>query len=162
MSVQSFQPITHKQIAFIDRLWSERNTEEINKPQLDHLSKYAASSLIEYLLTLPHRSTESSQAPAVAEGRYAVEFDGVLRFYVVQHGRGRWDGRTFVQRQVSDEEMRISFAEQRQALAKIAEDPREALVRYGHELGMCGVCGRTLTDEASRAAGIGPICTKRF
>jgi len=33
---------------------------------------------------------------------------------------------------------------------------------YGTELGECGVCGRTLTDEKSRAYGIGPVCRERF
>lgn len=32
--------------------------------------------------------------------------------------------------------------------------------RNGRELGHCGVCGRTLTDEESRARGIGPICAE--
>jgi uncharacterized protein DUF6011 len=35
------------------------------------------------------------------------------------------------------------------------------MVRYGQELGECGHCGRTLTDEASRAAGIGPVCASK-
>jgi hypothetical protein len=33
-----------------------------------------------------------------------------------------------------------------------------AMIRFGHELGYCGRCGTELTDDASRAAGIGPIC----
>ncbi|MES2342166.1 MAG: DUF6011 domain-containing protein [Pseudomonadota bacterium] len=28
-------------------------------------------------------------------------------------------------------------------------------------MGECGRCGRTLTDEASRAAGIGPVCASK-
>ena len=35
---------------------------------------------------------------------------------------------------------------------------RECAIAYGRELGVCGVCGRTLTDENSREAGIGPVC----
>jgi hypothetical protein len=34
-------------------------------------------------------------------------------------------------------------------------------VRYGMLIGKCGVCGRTLTDEESRANGIGPVCAER-
>jgi hypothetical protein len=37
-----------------------------------------------------------------------------------------------------------------------------AAVLYGREIGVCCLCQRTLTDEASRAAGIGPDCAKRF
>lgn len=37
-----------------------------------------------------------------------------------------------------------------------------ALAAYGRHLGRCGVCSRHLTDEASRAAGIGPVCASRI
>lgn len=43
---------------------------------------------------------------------------------------------------------------------KIMEDPKEAMLQYGRELGECGHCGRTLTNDHSRAAGIGPVCAK--
>lgn len=33
---------------------------------------------------------------------------------------------------------------------------------YGHLYGQCIVCGRTLTDEKSIEAGIGPICAGRL
>jgi hypothetical protein len=33
---------------------------------------------------------------------------------------------------------------------------------YGMLYGRCVVCGRTLTDEGSIAAGIGPICAEKF
>ena len=47
-------------------------------------------------------------------------------------------------------------------LDKIAVDPQAASVRYGHEIGACGVCGRTLTDSDSRERGIGPICAAKM
>jgi hypothetical protein len=47
-------------------------------------------------------------------------------------------------------------------LARIIEAGVEAAaVLYGHELGQCCRCNRTLTDETSRAAGIGPECAKK-
>lgn len=39
-----------------------------------------------------------------------------------------------------------------------AAGPREAMLRYGREIGECGHCGRTLTNDESRAVGIGPRC----
>lgn len=99
--------------------------------------------------------------PDVPEGRYAVENeDGVLRFYSVDRPKdGRWAGRTFVAVWASDEKHPIrNPQERRKILEKIAEDPRAASVRFGQEIGKCPVCGRTLTDEESRANGIGPIC----
>ena len=41
------------------------------------------------------------------------------------------------------------------------EDIAAATALYGQELGHCGICGRELTDEDSRARGIGPKCAER-
>lgn len=38
---------------------------------------------------------------------------------------------------------------------------REAMILFGQELGSCGHCGRELTNEESRAAGIGPVCRSK-
>ena len=48
------------------------------------------------------------------------------------------------------------------ALQRIAEDPREAAVKYGRQIGRCGCCGATLTNKDSIARGIGPVCAGRF
>jgi len=88
-------------------------------------------------------------------GRYAVETEeGHLAFYVVT------DRGLFVQS--SDELHRVNRNAQATIIAKIAVDPYEAALRYGRTIGQCGVCGRTLTDEDSRALGIGPVCRQRW
>jgi hypothetical protein len=38
---------------------------------------------------------------------------------------------------------------------------REAAIRYGKELGRCGICNRTLTNNDSIALGIGPVCAEK-
>ena len=38
----------------------------------------------------------------------------------------------------------------------------EQAMEYGKLYGQCCVCGRTLTNEVSIAAGIGPICLSRL
>lgn len=48
------------------------------------------------------------------------------------------------------------------ALAVILKDPLAAQVAYGKLTGTCGHCGRILEDEASVAAGIGPICAAKY
>lgn len=100
------------------------------------------------------------QLPDVKEGRYAVENDGVLKFYRVDRpADGKWAGRTFVSVQASDDFHPIKAWDSKvQILNLIAADPKEAMLRYGKELGKCGHCGRTLTNEESRQYGIGPIC----
>jgi hypothetical protein len=47
------------------------------------------------------------------------------------------------------------------AAKHIAEDPKAALVRYGLETQECGRCGSPLTNDKSRAAGIGPRCATK-
>ena len=44
---------------------------------------------------------------------------------------------------------------------EIMKDPKEASIRFGKEVGECGVCHSPLTNEASRAAGIGPVCARK-
>jgi hypothetical protein len=38
----------------------------------------------------------------------------------------------------------------------------QARALYGQEIGRCGVCGRHLTDEATRKRGIGNDCASRL
>jgi hypothetical protein len=97
----------------------------------------------------------------ISDGRYAVEEDGVLKFFKVKNGRKA--GYVFLDIQASDDWHAVrNVTRIRSILATIAEvGEHAAMVRYGHELGVCGRCGRTLTDEASRAAGIGPVCASK-
>lgn len=97
---------------------------------------------------------------SVKDGRYAIEEDGVLKFFRVKKGRN--PGFVFLDIQASDDWHAIrDLARIRRVIAEIAKDPKGAMLRYGRELGECGHCGRTLTDEASRAAGIGPVCASK-
>jgi hypothetical protein len=44
----------------------------------------------------------------------------------------------------------------------VTEDIPGALAAYGREIGRCGRCHRHLTDEDSRAAGLGPDCASKM
>ena len=63
--------------------------------------------------------------------------------------------------QASDDMHRVPGNAEKKVVEKIAADPQAASIRYGLEIGACGRCGRTLTDEESRAAGIGPVCAQK-
>lgn len=106
----------------------------------------------------PTATSAEEVAPKIADGRYAVEEDGVLKFFKVKNGRKA--GYVFLSIQASDDWHDVrNVTRIRSILNAISEvGEHAAMVRYGHELGVCGRCGRTLTDEASRAAGIGPVC----
>jgi len=88
----------------------------------------------------------------------------VLKFYKVDRPtEGRWAGRIFLSVQASDELHAVRDRVRRDGiLTEIEKDPKEAMLRYGREIGSCGHCGRTLTNEESRRYGIGPICRAKM
>jgi hypothetical protein len=181
------RPVSDKQAAFLQRLLDERDTTGIDVPALSTLTggrEGTASALIDALLRAPQKVRPPTpdevgtglDISVIPAGRYAIEDDdGRLRFIKVdrvdaEKDRGsRWFGFTFVKQQSSDFfPARDRLGRQRpggfyqgehpEMLARIAQDPEAASKRYGTELGVCGVCGRELTDEVSRALGIGPVC----
>lgn len=50
----------------------------------------------------------------------------------------------------------------RSQLAQFEADPLKAAQEFGRLSGVCCSCGRDLTDPDSIAAGIGPVCARRF
>ena len=94
-------------------------------------------------------------------GYYAVYFEDRLRFYRVKEGKGYKAGRFFLDRFKSDELMTIRYNERVAVLDAINADPATAQMRFAKELTRCFCCGRMLTDELSRARGIGPDCFGR-
>jgi Family of unknown function (DUF6011) len=103
----------------------------------------------------------SSKPPVVPDGRYAMSMDGVVKFYKVNTPtQGKWRDFTFVEAQASDEFYPVKGALKSIVLGLIAIDPQAATELYGKALGVCGICGRTLTNEESRKRGIGPICAQ--
>lgn len=100
----------------------------------------------------------------VPAGRYAIDTSTGLAFYRVDRPtEGKWAGRTFVSVQAGPNLFPVRDVGARLGiLATIAKDPAAASMRYGRELGHCGVCGLELTNEESRARGIGPICAGKM
>jgi len=73
--------------------------------------------------------------------------------------QGQWAGRTYLKEQAGDEFWPVKgLKHTEEILRAITADYRAAMIRYGKEIGRCGHCHRTLTDETSRARGIGPVC----
>ena len=105
----------------------------------------------------------------VADGRYATTIDGKLRFFKVNTpAEGKWEGFTFLKEVFGGgnigqpREDAIRNRDIRNSILKAISEDSEALARYGQELGICGNCGLPLTDEESRAIGIGPVCRKNL
>lgn len=98
---------------------------------------------------------------------YFALLDGttdIVKFYRVRTGRagGKWAYNLFLDAQASDEFWPVrDYHTTRNVLDGILADPAAAALLYATELGRCCRCNRTLTDETSRALGIGPDCRNR-
>lgn len=103
----------------------------------------------------------------VQAGRYAiVSKDGkTTRFFKVDVPGGKWGEHRFVKELVaaggfgaeSLEQYPVNKDFQRSILTYVAVHP-ETLPAFGKLLGVCGICGRALTDDESLERGIGPVC----
>lgn len=130
------------------------------------MNRQEASNLITYLFGLPAVSGTVHAPAAFAEvsaGHYAVEQDGGIVFLQVDRPtEGRWAGKVFVKLQHGDDYTNMGRDAGNTMLGRIIEQGvKECSIRYGRELGRCGVCHRTLTNEESRTAGIGPVCAQK-
>lgn len=173
-TVRQLYPASEAQLSFLKALMERKVVSEelaidiaFELEQPDGPQKRAVSRLIDDLQACDDKprakSQEGAQLPNIPEGRYAVEMVGVLKFYEVDRPtQGKWAGYTFVSHQVSDDHFPVRGAAAKAVLAAIEEaGPRNAGVRYGHEIGRCSICNRTLTDETSRALGVGPVCAEK-
>ena len=165
------RPATDRQMAFLKSLIQDRDASstgvdfDLLLETTPGLTTAQVSRMIDLLKGCPRKAApeaKESATPAVEDGSYALEFDGQLRFFHVRSPKsGRWEGYTFVEEKAGPEEYPVrDRARRARILEAIAADP-EALARYGQELGICARCHRELTDEASRAAGLGPTCRSK-
>lgn len=161
-----------KQLAFVRSLLADRDrTDERTAAQCEtietviasgKMDKRTASDAIDMLKRMPRqRSTAEAPAtetPTVPAGYYALPStgDNDLVFYRVTHN-AKWG--VSVQQIVGGHADR--FVARRNVpgiVERIAADVTGAGKRYADEIGCCYRCNRTLTDDESRARGIGPVC----
>lgn len=109
------------------------------------------------------------------EGRFAVQADSTIPltfFRITTPKSGKFRGALKVQTQhgpryelalVEWPSGQISVYNKsiENDLLLVCVDPNGGKIRYGQELGYCGICGTELTDPRSRWYGIGPDCEKR-
>lgn len=119
------------------------------------------------------RKATTTEAPAadVPAGRYAYTgTEGHTVFVKIDRPeRGRWAGYTFGSFLLGGgaggelvEGARVGREQMAGVLARITEQGiTESGIRFGQETGVCCRCGRGLTNEESREAGIGPECAKK-
>lgn len=158
---------TDRQVTFLGTLLSERvyptNTFAVVSDALlsGDLSKADASRAISALMALPKRPrAAAAPRPVVAadlsEGMYRTASGSVFRVK-----RSRESGRLYAK---SLNLLTGEFTYAPNMVYRLTADDRMSLSQakvLGCEMGICIVCGATLTDPVSVAAGIGPVCGGR-
>ena len=112
------------------------------------------------------RDYQAVHAPA-ADTRQPLE-DGLYQLadgtvVKLQYNRAGGDGRRLYGKVLDAETGSFDYAPG--IMRKVTVDDKMSLdqaAAFGRLYGRCVACGRELTDEASIAAGIGPVCVKRF
>ncbi|CAB4169393.1 hypothetical protein UFOVP1305_61 [uncultured Caudovirales phage] len=175
---------TEKQIDFLMKLITEMverfkiidpevnvTVDEIVKTlKIETLTKSQASAKIETLVTQAKKDKASGIGVKPAVKVKTVEapvgihmLDGVIfKVQVAVHGSGLAYAKRLT---IVDGTGEWVYEGRSAAFKSLSESTLltlEQAAEYGHLYGVCGCCGRVLTDEKSIAAGIGPICASKF
>lgn len=169
-----------KQLAYIRVLMTQRDTPKLSEQTLASMNMRHASELITSLLTMPRKavpvkvSVSFSALDNVPNSKYALATN-TLRPYLVNTTLAGdllfVEVRTFKDRKYlrrlhgapgNFTRSRFSAADGVQIITQIAADPAAAALAFSVAYTCCACCLAPLTDEESRARGLGPICAKRF
>lgn len=141
------------QLSFIASLLKQKGVER----DLSELDKAQASKLIGELKALPNTAQLATSAAKLEAGMYIK--DGVVY-------RVKISGKGFpYAEQLVHEDGRSSFDYAAGAVRNLIADDKLTLEQaeaYGQEHVVCCMCARELTNEESKARGIGPICAAKL
>ncbi len=157
-------PATPKQIDFLTKLAAERpmwaNVENLHADVIVRMNRKDASQWIDAALKVAREATKPAADP-VTDGMYRTPDGRIFKVQVAVHGSRN----LYAKELVGDADRGFSFqyaagwVRKLQASWKMTLDEAKA---WGALYGTCCVCGRTLTNEDSIEAGIGPICAGKF
>lgn len=173
-------PATERQIAFMRTLAAERNYE-LDNDEIPYMDKRDASRMIDTLLGMPkaQRSRGTADAP---EGMHRLD-DVIYKVQIAVHGSGKPYAKKLVLTEpdcggCANGEPEgcidtfgqactpsVTFDYAPGAVYNLSKETLLTLdeaKEFGALYGTCVVCGRTLTNEASIEAGLGPVCAARF
>jgi len=146
---------TERQLEVLTDLWGQR-VHELGEDVPDDMTFDDASGFIDHLLNYCPRKPrgEAQAAHGIRAGHYAwADAEGTVHFYEVAR-----NGRIYVQAGPARHPYNGKLNE---ALEAIKADPKSAAALYGTKIGRCGRCHLELTDEDSRARGLGPKCASK-
>ena len=177
------RPATQKQMDLLNRLANERDTPVAGKDAREawmiartedligqkgtNFSQHSASALIDYLMACP--KSAFAPEPDDLEGMHKVG-ERIFKVQRAVHGSGGLYAKELcvsVCGDPGDPQVSAAFeycrnAIRRFGLSRHTKMTLEQAKEFGALYGTCCVCGRTLTDEESIAAGIGPVCGAKF
>lgn len=168
MNATTLRPASGKQFAFIRRLLSEREVDDLMQEMVDTargramkgtMSSSEASELIDDLLDLPKRAPEREDGETDA-GIYRGEDGTLYRVYL-----GQQSGRMLTKVVTIDgEDVHYDYLG---AAARVLPGTAERLTveevgALGVVSGTCIVCGRALDDPESVDRGVGPTCAMKY
>lgn len=113
------------------------------------------------------RPARREPLPDVPEGHYAIASltgNNDLDFFRVDRPtEGDWKGKTYIKRVIGGKpDQNIRFSQYREVLHTILDTGiKESGMMYADKIGRCYRCNRHLTDEESRARGLGPDCASK-
>lgn len=101
------------------------------------------------------------------DSKYAlVNSEGVIVFYEVKTGKGKWDGMQFLDRLVGApgdwQRYPVKGQAKAQTMMLLNMDAKASAILFSKHFTICAVCGSPLSDPESVARGLGPICAERF
>ena len=147
-----------RQSAFIDRLFTEREvTQDDHDLRSITRTMTEASFLIDRLTKRPLKRAVHQDGKAITEGHY-LQVDTV---YVVVKSQAN---RLYAKKLVSTRRGSARWEYAPNAMRHLTTADRLTLAdakAMGVRLGVCVICGRTLTDPDSVEAGIGPVCAAK-
>lgn len=153
---------SEKQVAFLTNLLAERTFPDADSIDPSTIGKRDASQLINRLMSAPKKPVVTAPA-SVSAPESTVSLEGMHmyqeRIFKVQkavHGSGNLYAKELVNG---------SFVYAPGAIRSLSADTKMTLEQakeYGVLYGVCCVCAKTLTDEKSIEAGVGPVCAKKF
>jgi hypothetical protein len=151
-AAQVERPATERQIEFLANLLNER-AHDLGDLDAATVSAARASELITALLDAPRAMVA---AHGVRTGFYAYTPDDGT---TADHYRVTRDGRIRIW--TAGGEYPYTGKGLNEALTWIKANPREAAELFGRLTETCGRCGRALSDDDSRARGLGPVCATK-
>lgn len=156
---------TDKQMAFIERLVAEGRTRPAGLEQMD---RQAVSRAIDTLLQTPPSGAEVSGL-VTEPGMYRTPDGEIFKVQKAKQSANLY-AKKLVQiggKRLTEpgDVVHFEFVYEQGAIRTLRADQRLTLdeaKQFGIKYGVCCVCGLTLKDATSVAAGIGPVCVKRL